>query len=240
MLMNRVETMLVNSPPRGWLQRYYETPLLLRMGGRLHGGHVLEVGCGRGVGTQLILERFGAARVTAFDLDPDMIRRARRRLARYGGRVALAVGDAERIDAADGAYDAVFDFAILHHVPSWRKAVSEIARVLKPGGRFYFEEVTRHALQRRSYRILFDHPDRDRFSGAELISNSRGTAFRSEVTFASSFSVTSWSASRSNARVHRCAVPVAGNGTAWPCDEATFVGSTVSCSSCAGQRGRHL
>lgn len=35
MLMNRAETSLVNSPPRRWLQRFYEVPVLLRFGGRL-------------------------------------------------------------------------------------------------------------------------------------------------------------------------------------------------------------
>jgi trans-aconitate methyltransferase len=44
---------------------------------------VLEIGCGRGVGTEIILERFGARRVFAFDFDPTMVKRARRRLARF-------------------------------------------------------------------------------------------------------------------------------------------------------------
>ena len=169
MLMNRAETLLVNSWPRAMLQRYYEAPLLRRLGGRVEGGRVLEVGCGRGVGTELIFDVFGAQHVTAFDLDPAMVARASGRLARFGSRTHLSVGDAADIDAPDGAYDAVFDFAIVHHVPPWRDAVKEIARVLKPGGRFFFEEVTRHALQRPTYRILFDHPKEDRFSAEEFV-----------------------------------------------------------------------
>lgn len=43
-----------------------------------------------------------------------------------------------------------------------------MARVLRPGGRFFFEEVTRHALDLPLYRRLFVHPQEDRFSGAEL------------------------------------------------------------------------
>ncbi|WP_245237450.1 methyltransferase domain-containing protein [Streptomyces iakyrus] len=66
--------------------------------------------------------------------------------------------------AEDGTYDAAFDFAIIHHIPDWRSAVAEIARVLKPGGLFVFDEVTAHALARPSYRLLFDHPEYDRFS----------------------------------------------------------------------------
>jgi len=44
----------------------------------------------------------------------------------------------------------VFDFAILHHVEDWRAALADIARVLRPGGRFSFEEVTATALARSS------------------------------------------------------------------------------------------
>ena len=42
--------------------------------------------------------------------------------------------------------------------------------MLRPGGRFYFEEVTRHALQRWSYRTFLEHPEHDRFSGTEFVS----------------------------------------------------------------------
>lgn len=170
MKLNAVEKALMNNPARAALQRHYEAPLLQRLGGTVDGGTVLEVGCGRGVGAQLILERFRAGHVTAFDLDPDMVDKARRRLAPHmPHRVTLAVGDVTDIDAADAAFDAVFDFGIIHHVPDWRSGLREIRRVLKPGGRFFFEEVTRHALQRWSYRTFLDHPDHDRFSGPEFV-----------------------------------------------------------------------
>ena len=170
MKLNAVEKALMNNPVRAGLQRWYEARLLERLGGRTPDARVLELGCGRGVGTEIILERFGADHVTAFDLDPDMVARARRRLARYIlARVSVSTGDVTSIDAADASFDAVFGFGIIHHVPDWRTAVSEVARVLRPGGRFYFEEVTRHALQRWSYRTFLEHPEHDRFSGAEFV-----------------------------------------------------------------------
>ncbi|MGW1955829.1 class I SAM-dependent methyltransferase [Streptomyces sp. NPDC001920] len=175
MLLNRVEKALVNSWARRALLRRYEIPALLRLaGGPLPpGGRAVEVGCGTGFTTEEILDRFGAARVDAIDLDPDMVVRARRRLAARGERVRLAAGDATDLRAAlgaeDGTYDAAFDFAIIHHVPDWRAAVAEIVRVLAPGGVFVFDEVTSHALARPSYRLLFDHPRHDRFCAGQFL-----------------------------------------------------------------------
>lgn len=168
MLLNRVEKALMNNPIRAAIQRRFEVPRLLAMGGRMPGGIALEIGCGRGVGTELILERCGADRVDAFDLDPDMVERARRRLARFGDRVQLSVGDAEHIAAADDAYDAVFDFGIMHHIPAWRKAVAEVHRVLKPGGRFYCEEVLAKFIHHPVWSRVLEHPKHDRFDQTML------------------------------------------------------------------------
>lgn len=169
MKLNRAEKALMNNAVRSWIQRHYEAPLLTRLGGRLDGGRAVEVGCGRGVGTEIILEQFGAAHVLAVDLDPGMVDLARDRLARFGDRVDVRVGDATAIPAADDSVDAVFDFGIIHHIPDWRAALADVGRVLRAGGRFYFEEVTRHALERWTYRTFLEHPDHDRFSAEQFV-----------------------------------------------------------------------
>jgi ubiquinone/menaquinone biosynthesis C-methylase UbiE len=81
----------------------------------------------------------------------------------------LSVGDVTAIDAEDRSFDAVVDFGILHHVPRWQAGVAEIGRVLRPGGKFYFEEVSSQALNRRAYRALFEHPEENRFSRDEFV-----------------------------------------------------------------------
>lgn len=170
MKMNRIEKFLMNNPIRAAFQVWVEAPLLERMGGRTEGMRVLEVGCGRGVGTQEIFSRFGAHSVYALDVDPDMIARARRRLSHLPAeRLKVEVGDVTAIQAEDQSFDAVFDFAIIHHVPNWQAAIAEIRRVLKPGGRFFFEEVTSHALNKWSYRTFMEHPTENRFSAIEFV-----------------------------------------------------------------------
>jgi ubiquinone/menaquinone biosynthesis C-methylase UbiE len=170
MQLNRIEKALMNNPVRAAIQRWYEARLLERLGGRTDGLRVLEIGCGRGVGTEIIVERFRAREVVAFDLDPDMVSQARARLARYlTARVHLHVGDAAAIAEPDASFDAVFDFGIVHHIPQWRDAVAEVRRVLRPAGRFFFEEVTRQALERWGYRTFLEHPTYDRFSGDAFV-----------------------------------------------------------------------
>ena len=170
MILNGLEFALMNNPVRAAIQRHVEARRLLEMGGPLHGARVLELGCGRGVGTALILDVFGAAAVDAFDLDPRMIARARRRLHGHGSRVRLWVGDATSIAVSDASYDAVFDFGIIHHVPDWRRALVEVRRVLRPGGRFYAEEVLRRFIVHPIARRLLEHPQQDRFDTAEFVS----------------------------------------------------------------------
>ncbi len=170
MKLNFIEQTIINSNPRAFLQRYFEAPLMERLGGTVEGGKVLEVGCGRGIGIEILFDRFKAAQVHALDIDSAMIDKARARFAAIpSNKLKLFVGDAASIEADDASFDAVFNFAIIHHVPDWRRAVKEISRVLRPGGKFFFEEVTLHALNRWSYRTFLDHPKEDRFSAEGFV-----------------------------------------------------------------------
>lgn len=170
MKLNFAETLLVNNNVRAVVQRLYEGPLLRRVGGPVRGGVVLEIGCGRGAGVELILRQFDAAHVYGIDLDPLQIERARKRLQnKCRGRFTLMQGDVERLSFADSSFDAVFDFGALHHLADWQRGIAEIGRVLKPGGTFFFEEVTRAALERWIYRRFLEHPADNRFSEAEFM-----------------------------------------------------------------------
>lgn len=177
MRMNRIETVAVNNPARRALQRHGEAAMLRRLGGRTPGARALEVGCGSGYGTELIVNKFGAGIVDAIDLDPAMVAKACHRLRRHGSSVRIEQGSADNLrdalGAADASYDVVFDFAIIHHITNWRDAIAEIARVLRPGGRFYYVEVTATALARPTYRRLFDHPDHDRFTAGTFLAELR-------------------------------------------------------------------
>jgi ubiquinone/menaquinone biosynthesis C-methylase UbiE len=97
---------------------------------------VLDVGCGTGVATRAVAQRSRfAGRVTGVDLSPYLVSEAQR-LAREEGvadRVEFDVGDACRIDAAGGMYDAVVAHTLLSHVDD-PAVLAEVARVLRVGG----------------------------------------------------------------------------------------------------------
>ena len=167
MKLNSLEFALMNNPVRAASQRRIETPFLIGAPGALAGKRVLEVGCGRGVGLEILLG-LGATHVTGFDLDPQMVMLAEKRVAKYGEHARVFVGDAATIAAPDASFDMVVDYGIIHHIPSWPRALREIARVLAPGGVFYFEDLLRGCISSWPVRMLFDHPQATQFTAAEF------------------------------------------------------------------------
>ena len=89
---------------------------------------VLEVGCGWGELARRIAGEVDTD-VIATDLSPHMVE-----LARAGG-VAAEVADVQDLPFADGNFDVAVAAWMLYHVPDRDRAVSELARVLRPGGR---------------------------------------------------------------------------------------------------------
>ncbi len=132
MEMNRRLKLLVNSPLWSALLGSILLPRLLRAVPR-GPERILEIGCGRGDTTRLLLSRFPGAAVTATDYDDAQVALARERLR--GRTVTVDQADATALPFTAGGFDAVFEFNSLHHIADWRRALSEMARVLRPGGR---------------------------------------------------------------------------------------------------------
>jgi SAM-dependent methyltransferase len=89
---------------------------------------VLEVGCGWGELAEWVARETGAD-VCATDLSPRMVELARER----GLDARLA--DVQQLSFADGSFDAAVAAWMLYHVPDLDRGLSELARVLTPGGR---------------------------------------------------------------------------------------------------------
>ncbi len=97
-------------------------------------GSVLEVGTGTGLHAHWFLERTSTT-YCGLDVSVPMLAIAKQRVAAWGDRVRLTVGDAQRLPFPDGSFDAAFCAATLHHLQDPAQGVREVARVVRPGGR---------------------------------------------------------------------------------------------------------
>ena len=116
-------------------------------------GEVLELGSGSGAMAGALLERYPTIRLTATDVDPAMRAAASQRLARHGDRAQVRNADATNLPFDDASFDAVVSFIMLHHVIDWEQALSEIARVLRPGGALAGYDLVESPLSRATHRL---------------------------------------------------------------------------------------
>jgi ubiquinone/menaquinone biosynthesis C-methylase UbiE len=96
------------------------------------GKKVLEIGVGLGADHQRFAQ--AGARLTGIDLTARAVEHTRRRLALFGLDSALSTGDAENLAFPSDEFDRVYSWGVLHHSPNTPKAISEVHRVLRPGG----------------------------------------------------------------------------------------------------------
>lgn len=103
------------------------------------GRDVLEVGCGTG----LILDRVAKVARTAvgMDLSAGMLARSIER------RLRVVQAEATALPFADGSFDLTCSFKVLSHVPRLDRALAEMARVTRPGGRVFAELYNRHSIR---------------------------------------------------------------------------------------------
>ena len=100
----------------------------------LQGKHLLEVGCGMGYDSLEFLKR--GVRVTAIDLTENAVRMSAKHFELEGVKPeAVQVGNALELPFADGTFDAVWANGVLHATSNTQRAIDEVRRVLKPGGR---------------------------------------------------------------------------------------------------------
>jgi SAM-dependent methyltransferase len=100
------------------------------------GNRILDVGCGTGT-AELYLSRLRLSQVSLFGVDLvfERVRQAKEEAAAHNYRARYAAADAVALPFAAGVFDSTFCVAVLQHVRDLDRALSEFARVTRPGGR---------------------------------------------------------------------------------------------------------
>ena len=149
----------MNNPMRRLFQSTLEIPRLRKLVNPGKINKTLEIGCGSGYGSQLIMKHFSPRKIIATDLDSKMISIAQ---GKYSNKnIDFQVASTTKLPFKDNTFDAVFDFGVLHHIPEWKKAVKEITRTLKPKGLIIMEDFSIETFESplgKLLRIILDHP----------------------------------------------------------------------------------
>jgi ubiquinone/menaquinone biosynthesis C-methylase UbiE len=113
-----------------------------RIWSQVKGPKVLEVGVGTGMNMPFYPD---GLELTALDLTPGMLERAKKRATRLDLDINLQVGDAQALDFPDATFDDVIATFVFCSVPDPMLGLRELARVVKPSGRLLLLEHVRSA-----------------------------------------------------------------------------------------------
>jgi ubiquinone/menaquinone biosynthesis C-methylase UbiE len=117
-----------DEPNRACIQLYHHVATQVGLAGK----NVLEVSCGHGGGAAHLTRTLHPQRYTALDLNASGIRFCQQ--CHHADSLSFVQGDAENLPFESNAFDAVINIEASHCYPNFRRFLSEVARVLRPGG----------------------------------------------------------------------------------------------------------
>jgi ubiquinone/menaquinone biosynthesis C-methylase UbiE len=135
---------------------------------------VLEIGCGLGTDGAQFAE--AGADYTGVDLTDAAVELARKRFELFDLPGKFESADAENLPFADESFDLVYSHGVLHHTPETAKAIKEVYRVLRPGGRAVVMLYHRDSY---NYRININVLRR---AGARLLKSDKGISLVHKIT----------------------------------------------------------
>jgi ubiquinone/menaquinone biosynthesis C-methylase UbiE len=127
------------------------------------GGGILDVGCGTGLGFELIEGLFQSDTYVGLDISPAMVKKAQGRLP----HATFLVGDIGDLPFDDNSFDLVISiFTGLSYAKDWQEAIREVARVLRPGGQVYLSTINKWSF-RRLLNLNFATPENYQTRGCD-------------------------------------------------------------------------
>ena len=129
-------------------------PVILKKLSEITYHTALDLGCGTGEMMKLILQQNDDKSLYGIDLSEKMLEVAKEKL---GNRANLVLGDSEQLPFSDCFFDVVYFNDSFHHYPTPDKVLSEVCRVLKPGGIFVMCDCWQPAIGRAIMNFYMKH-----------------------------------------------------------------------------------
>jgi len=132
-----------------------------------NGKEVVDVGCGTGILSFLALEK-GASRISCVDISKLMLEKCREKSITKGytdNVISFYEGDAEKLPFGDSTFDVVFLNMVLGMVPNHQATITELTRILRPGGKIalsaqgpaHYMEAIEAVVKSMNMRYFWDH-----------------------------------------------------------------------------------
>ena len=134
---------------------------------------ILDVGCGAGLALPELRARFAPELLVGVDSDAALVAQARAADAAADVRL----GDATKLELADGCFDLALCHQLLHHLAAPEAALAELYRVLAPGGVLLLTESCAAFLRLWWVRLFFRHPHNAYRSAADYVALVRAAGF---------------------------------------------------------------
>ncbi|MCB0193806.1 MAG: class I SAM-dependent methyltransferase [Anaerolineae bacterium] len=138
MKMSDFEKLFVNNTIRSRQVSHYAEKMLKLIGCQA-GQRYLDFGCGNGASAINLAKKYPLD-VTGIDIDADQIRLAQASRCSIPNVRFLTV-DGTRLPFDDARFDIVYTNKVTHHISNWLEAVTEMVRVVKPGGHLIYSDL---------------------------------------------------------------------------------------------------
>ncbi len=134
----------IDALPRSVTESFAGVGCTIALGPIEEGETVLDLGCGAGLDSLLAARRAGpGGRVIGIDMTPEMVRKAEENRRHLGmENIEFRQGSVEQLSVEDASVDLVLSNGVINLCLDKERVVSEIYRVLRPGGRLYVADIT--------------------------------------------------------------------------------------------------
>ncbi len=175
MQMRKLEKWVVNSDLCNFLHKTIIFPRFFNFINKEIKGKALEIGCGIGMTSKLITQRYKSIKLFAVDYDKEQIQKAKKNKKLRS--IKFINGDATNLNFRNSSFDYVIETNTFHHIENYSTAIKEVYRVLKPDGTFYLMDLSKY-LFIWPIRLVF--PPESYFTKKEFISQLEKNGFKIE------------------------------------------------------------